>query len=346
MYLVAEISEVLSNGSALIGVPDHEIVENMLEKYTSNEDPNEKALLDELYFTDLYGTSWVASRMAVKDMLLSLTPGRFYSFDKFDEWARLTHGNFMSSGAGGCRRKDEYNQIWEQCESRALEAFLCCYCAMGIIDLSFRESTDAVQARRLLYGAEAFVFSKITALRLTQLGAYVFGMESSYQPQSAKQATESGLVVTPDFCAILTGPKSQIEHAPFLSQFMGKPSTAGNAASYKLDFMAFAKALDQGITGEDIKLYLTSNSSKPLPENVLRTLDDWIGRSDKIRIRTVTLVEADDKYLIAEMASLTGAKSCMYKPLKHVAQIGKNEVKAFRKLLVKNGKYARMDDES
>jgi hypothetical protein len=350
MYLVAANCEIFS-GSAmkykLASAPDHEIVELMLASYTNYQLVCENALMEELTFPDRTMADWSRSRISLKWRLATLTPGRFYRFDKFEDWIRLTCYNFLTFGAGKAKVKAGYDHVeatWEKGEHRALQAFLCCFCAMGIIDLSFRERPEEQYKLNNPTYDEPQISTEITGLRLTQLGAYVLGVENSYQPKEPKQVEEGGLVVTPDFCAIVTGPKSQLEHAPYLSKFMANPKTSGNAASYQLDFFAFTKALDAGLSGQDLRDYLTSKSSKPVPENVLRTLDDWIERSKKIRIRTVTLVEADDEFLIAEMASFTGADSCDYKPLKHVAEINGNEVKKFKKILEKNGKYAKLDE--
>jgi hypothetical protein len=74
-------------------------------------------------------------------------------------------------------------------------------------------------------------------------------------------------------------------------------------------------------------------------------LDDWSERSKKIRIRTITVVEADDEFLLAEMASMEGAEYCGFKPLKHAAEIDKSEVKKFKKIMEKNGKYVKLDSD-
>jgi hypothetical protein len=146
IYLIAKNNGILEEGSKLSlmlqTAPEHEFIQRMLDLYLSRERINESALLPGLSFS---GKGWASARRAVVEMLKTLEPGKFYSYEKFEEWARLTCRRFLDNEhLYGSERLDYgYDYApWERNEHRVLQAFLCCFCALGIVDLSFKENKE------------------------------------------------------------------------------------------------------------------------------------------------------------------------------------------------------------
>jgi hypothetical protein len=343
MFFLAQNCGIFSEGSILAsmitsGAPEQEFIKRLLDIYISNDLAREIDIFENIAICEVVSDSWVEARKDILECVKALEPGRFYSYDVFEEWVRLTAYGFVRRNVGCLCADDKPLLDWEEGERQILCFFLLCFCAMGMLDLSFEENTNEESIKC----TDEFGIS-VSGVRLTQLGAFILKKESSYKPREEKEAPESGLVVTPDFFAIVDGRRSLLKFAPFLSGFMSKTHSTGDACSFKIDYSGFVKALDQGIDGRQIADFLVKSSSKPVPENVLKTIDDWSERSKKIRIKTITVIEADDEYLLAEIAGLKGMDSCKFNPLSNMAEIDQAEADKIKKILVKNGKYVNIE---
>jgi hypothetical protein len=200
-----------------------------------------------------------------------------------------------------------------------------------MIDLSFHKL-------KMYYDDKTYSI-EIQGIRLNSFGAHLLGIKSDYVPKPKKE-TESGLVVTPDFYVMITGKKAILEHSPFLSAFFAQNRGSGESVSYKIDMPGLFKALDQGTSGEAVMERLKEASSKPIPDNVLRTWESWIEKSKKIRIREVTLIEMDDKQWLSEWGGKAREDGLLFEPIgKMAAEISREDIKKVKRLLEKDGKY-------
>jgi hypothetical protein len=221
---------------------------------------------------------------------------------------------------------------WKSYEELFLDVILRCFCAIGIVDLAFAACASGDE------GASV----KVSAIRLNSFGAYILGMESDYVPKEQK-ATESGLVVTPDFCVLITGKKAILEHSPYLSQFFAQSRGSDESVTFKIDILGLFKALDQDTPGDEIMERLTSASQMPVPDNVLRTWESWIEKSSKIRFRKATLIEMEDKERLAEWSENAAQDGLLFRNLEScAAEIAAGDLKKVKRLLEKNGRYVRL----
>jgi hypothetical protein len=357
MYMLAMLSNLFDKNSEMArlaqGAPQHEIAKGLLKCYLENQLYDEEVFLQGLKFS-FETPRWVGSRKAVSRILTGLTPGKFYKYDDFEKWVKTTSYGFLFAHVGAGMDKHYYETEyaytgWELSENRTMHVMLTFFCAMGLVDLAFSESTVRYYKEKDRELAQfidevVIVSTRVTGLRLTQLGAFVLGMENSYEVKELKKGNEIGLVVTPDFFVVLDGRKTQLDHSPYLSRFLERMPEIGDTATYKIDFSGFVRALDQGISGNEIIEYLKESSVKPVPENVLKTIEDWNERSKKIRIQKITVVETDDEFLLAELAGIKGVAACGFKPLQSAARINDSDAGKFKKLLEKNGKYVKVKE--
>ncbi|MDR1642130.1 MAG: helicase-associated domain-containing protein [Clostridiales bacterium] len=322
MFLVAQMSGMLEEKSEMFTVmknkADAEIVKKLLWHYLRSGKYNESSLWADGVARGYYGQA----RTDIMECIETLIPGHFYKFETFEKWVELTAYGFIKGNRLSQRPDD-----MESHNVEFLEVLLCGFCAMGIVDLAFKEIWEEPKGRR------------ISGVRLTNLGAYVLDKGNEYKPEPREKRAEAGLVVNSDYFAVVEGRKSLLKHSSFLAKCSEKMKISIETARFKLDFKGFAKALDKGINGRQIKEYLIANSSKPVPKKVLKTLDDWIERSNKVKIHTITVIEADDEFLLAEIASIKGLN---IEIIPCAAKIEADDAEKIKKALEKSDRYVKL----
>ncbi|MDR1643203.1 MAG: hypothetical protein LBT59_26210 [Clostridiales bacterium] len=346
MYIVAKNAELFAVGkenAAILSSPDNVLAEYLLDTYVKRNLFNEACLCPG-FAPVRHFFEWDNARRFVVDLLKDMPPGEFVDSKRFMHYARLRRYTFMHESRGAiymvsAREQVSYN--WCNYEERYLEIFLRCLCAIGIVDLAFCErSTEGRQGNSAEVG--------IKAIRLNSLGTYLLGLDSDYVPKET-QKRESGFVVTPDFTVHVFGKDKILEHGPYLASFFTKSEGSDDSISFKLDLLGLFKALESGTSGETIMKFLKSASSKPIPENVLLTWDNWIKKSKKVRIRKVSLLELEDNAMNKGMLSKWG--ECARDDGLLFAHIGPNavEIKAdnirkAKNLIKKNGWYVKVQE--
>jgi hypothetical protein len=148
---------------------------------------------------------------------------------------------------------------------------------------------------------------------------------------------EGGLLVLPDYSIVISGLKCRIEHETYFSQFLTKVFVDENAAVYKLDFQSVIRAYDSHITPQKIKSSLQKASGKPIPDNVIRSLDDWQAKVGRVKIRTLTVLEAEDDILLEEIKHIKGIDGITAEDLRNAVVIDSNLQKKAKSLIEKNG---------
>jgi hypothetical protein len=138
-------------------------------------------------------------------------------------------------------------------------------------------------------------------IRFTPIGLSLICNEdaSALEERYSKQSRE--LVVQPNFDIIVpTQDVDPLLTVP-LDQFANRQST-GAATVYHLTKDTFTRALQEGHDGDAFIEYLmTHNRGGSLPDNVMRTLEDWRGGLRKIHLKTVQILEVDDSLVMADL---------------------------------------------
>ena len=225
---------------------------------------------------------------------------------------------------------------WNEVEGRFVQAVLLEYLSViGIVDLMAEEDCDD-------YGEKDF-FS-VCYLRLTPLGAYVLGVNNNYQ-EPETEVEKSGIIVQPNYELVVASGGMQEIHALFLDKFAEKVS-AGAVNVYKLSFKAVVSALNQDITVQELIDYLQEFSINSLPENVLLTLQEWERESKRVRIRTVTILETDDQYLLEELKSYKTIRHHIRGELPYVLEIEGKSANKLKKEIEKKNRFCLMEQEN
>ncbi len=269
-------------------------------------------------------------RELILEYLSDCPIGKWISMREFLVYVKKNNRSFLVKEVGEISSYESYYryftgrmQSWEELEGRFIEVMFLEYLSvMGIVDAAVVELVDS------------FDYYSVEYFRLTPLGAYILGSTDEYDYDTKDE--KSGFIIQPNYEVIVGEGSLKHNHILFFDKFAEKVSEDA-VNIYKLTFKAAVNALDNGISIRDIIDYLKGNSENSIPENVLLTLEKWDSDSRRIRIRNVTIVETDDKYLMEELKSYKTIKNNILDELPYVFEIdGKSANKVKRDIEKKN----------
>jgi hypothetical protein len=135
------------------------------------------------------------------------------------------------------------------------------------------------------------------AYRLTAVGEWTLGIGK----EVAIPEGEGKVIVQPNFEVYALDPISDLTLAK-LDEFADRES-AERAIKYRLSRESIYRAQRSGLTSERIIDVLTTMSDTPLPQNVLRSLEEWQTIHERIKIhRQGSLLQAADGALLDRLA--------------------------------------------
>jgi len=328
----------------LLALSNHELAKKLFADYMRKNKIYELHYITYVTAYDgNFNIEWDECRKPIIKLLKNCPVEKFIRFEDFDKYARIFCGNFfrrlvrcaiMLKGYDfGYNYWGSYEPDWDECESQIIRLILSFLCAIGMVDIAYSENVV-----RIKEGDDFCV--GISAFRITKLGAWIFGLSGIYEASeeiSRPDSLEGGLVVLPDYSVVISGLKCRIEHETYLSKFLTKVTNDEHAAVYKIDFQSAIRAFDLGITPQKVLSYLKSASDKPIPDNVIRSFNDWQAKTGRVKIKTITMLQTDDPLLLEEIRHIKGMDTIIVHELKNaVSIIGGTENKA-KTLIEKNG---------
>lgn len=196
----------------------------------------------------------------------------YYGYTSFRS-PYISYGNKL--GWSISPRFEDEAEGWEVVEAGFVRAMLCepLYW-MGLVDLGFSEG-------------------RLAAYRLTQAGEWALGLGRELSvPQG-----EGRLIVQPNFEIVALDPISDLTLAK-LDEFAERIS-AERAITYRLSRESVYRAQRNGWHAARIIDTLNQLSDTPLPQNVVRTLEEWQEIHERIKIhRRSDMLQAHDGALL------------------------------------------------
>ena len=120
--------------------------------------------------------------------------------------------------------------------------------------------------------------------RLTELGRMVFGAP---ELQAAQKQVARFLTVQPNLEMVAYLELADARQICTLSRFAACPPRAsGPVQTFTLRRESLYRALESGMTLEEVRTFLAENGKNELPANVERILSDWAGRRESLVLRT------------------------------------------------------------
>ncbi|MDR2855691.1 MAG: helicase-associated domain-containing protein [Methanomicrobiales archaeon] len=244
---------------------------------------------------------------------------------------------------GGALIRDDYHKqyigsaSWTSFENCAISIVLMEYLAvLGAVDILTETKSRGYYDDYSAYETAYF--------RVTDLGAYLFGMTDSYQEKEAMSASgdENGFIVQPNFDVVIANGLDRMRHELFFDRFAEKTVADKEVSVYKLDFFGMAKALTIGLMIHEISSYCETFSNVPLPDNVKSAFVEWEAQSKRIRIRNVAVIESDDHFLLEEIANYKGMKAISEGKVSSVLVLAPGSEKKAKGLIEKNKRFCML----
>ncbi|MDR2855692.1 MAG: hypothetical protein LBV40_06025 [Methanomicrobiales archaeon] len=246
----------------------------------------------------------------------------------------------LFEGVGEVLIQDDYHDMfyespsWDCFEHCAISVVLMEYLAvLGAVDIL---AEDTSHSEYLYYSAYETAY-----FRVTDLGAYLFGITNSYEEKEVVSFSdgEKGFIVQPNFDVVIANSLDRMRHELFFDRFTKKTVNDKEVSVYKLDFFGMAKALTIGLMIHEISSYCETFSNVPLPDNVKSAFVEWEAQSKRIRIRSVTVIEADDHFLVEEIANYKGMRAISEGEVSSVLILTPGSEKKAKGLIEKNKRF-------
>ena len=322
LLLESEILEI-QNGTLILGdYADDFLMMNtaekskfLLEAYIK-ADINELKRINELKLKTDYEGDYSTCRNVILKYLKKAPIDKWINIEQLLKLIKKLDRNFLEKEVGTIYTYSDYEHYyypnqnsWEDEEGRFIEVVLIEYLAsIGIVDLLITDD----------WNDDDIEYFKVEYLKLTPLGAHILGINDDYKVEKIKD--ETGIIIQPNYEIMVPEGSMKEVHCIYLDRFAEKLSE-DTVSIYKISFKAMVTALDNEISIEEITEYFKEFSQNEIPVNVSVSLNQWQEESKRIKIRTVTIVETDDTYLLEELKSYKTIKNDIVNELPYVFEI-------------------------
>ncbi len=198
-----------------------------------------------------------------------LSEGRGGSLVIADNILNTLYSNVRWYAAG---RRDDLTTALQQLDRQAALVVLKELQMLGIVELGYPATGEVP-----------------SALQLTSLARAHF----ANQPF---QAAENGgqVILQPDFQILAMGPVP-LPILANLERFATREKFAESVVAYRITREGAYQALQRGESPETIRVFLEEATELPVPQNVIRTLEEWGEQYERIVIRRdITILQVDD----------------------------------------------------
>jgi hypothetical protein len=285
--------------------------------------------------TDLF-----SRRDAIAEALAECPVGGWIATDELLRFMRASGSEFaVTRNAWGLYIGElQYGSLGYEGGDRILEErYLFCllleYAAtLGLIDVAHVPPAGARDDYHSLWGTDEMpFFSRYDGLmyfRVTPLGTYCLGTAPDYEP--APVEVKPVLRVLPNLEIAAIG--STLEQGDRLA--LDAYATRVSDLVWRLDAGRLLAAIEEGRPVAEIRGFLTARSGTPIPDTVVRLLEDVADRSVKVHDRgPARLIECADPALATLIANDSrSGRHCMHAGERHLVVQASSEA-AFRRTL-------------
>lgn len=221
-------------------------------------------------------TAVLPRRAAIEQALQDCPVGRWVSLADFSRFMRAADYDFVVTHDPWklylCER--QYGSLgyagshgWNILQERYIAAVLFEYAApLGMVDVAYCDPSDSPADFRSMWGADDLRFLSrydgLQSFRITALGAYLLGLQASYQPVA--QPSNVVIAVLPSLRVKRVSGALSAQDA-LLLELWAEPIQAD---IWQLDRQKAVAAVEKGHDIGLLRQFLQSNDSLPLPELV------------------------------------------------------------------------------
>ncbi len=135
----------------------------------------------------------------------------------------------------------------------------------------------------------AYRGKKLLAVRLTDIGAAVLLNKKPERPP-----VDETFFVQPNFDVTVFTAEMKYENL-YRLMLITEPVRTDVVSSFKITGKSVFEAIELGLRADDILGFLERESSKPVPRNVARSIQDWTSQTTFATLSEVTLFETESK---------------------------------------------------
>ncbi len=139
---------------------------------------------------------------------------------------------------------------------------------------------------------------RFVAFRITDEGRSLLDPDHPWQEHPGAQPRP--LLVQPNFEVLVLNPDSRVLWTLLRLSNLVRHD---RVSAYVINKESILRAVEAGLSPENITKFLHDNTGKDLPQNVAQSVSDWARLIKYTSIRRVTLIEVQDPSLLDEMAS-------------------------------------------
>lgn len=352
LLLAADILEINKdtfrlgeNAAYFVGLDVSMKAKFLFERYLKNRytiDENKSITANKFHFSRA-SYNLTGPRQAIIDSLKMCPTQEWVVASEFKKQIKFMNYNFLRSVVNDVSiRDDYYSQYystpgWYDLEFYFIDVVLMEYLSvLGVVDIVTCNVSDNYDSR---------TFPIVVYFRVTALGMFLLGITDKYvSKQKSTSAEAKGIVIQPNFDIIVPNGTQRIAHEIYFERFLTKTTEDAEVSVFKLDFSGIVKALEIGIKIHEICDYLQNCSTVPIPENVISMLGDWETGSKRIRIRTVTIVETDDAFLLEEIKNYKGMKENTLEEVRNAIVITPQKSLKVKRLIEKNKRFCTLSE--
>ena len=271
-------SKLTQSGIKALSLAPHEIIHHLWTKWLANTSYDEFNRIDEIKGQHKKGhmTAKPPRRHTIADALLDCPPNKWIDLGKFsnymlgaglefevshDVWKLFLcehqYGNFGYADYGG----------WNIVQFRYILCLLFEYAAtLGLIDVAYVHPRDGLNDYTEQWGGDDLEwlsrYDGLRAFRITNLGAYCFGVTDNFKPTQPISSLE--LSVLPDLSIRLRS-GTPLAAEKLLLQTWAEPVETD---VWRLEQTRARAAVERGQSASDFATFLKRCDSQPLPEVV------------------------------------------------------------------------------
>jgi len=210
-------------------------------------------------------TQWFPFSMLVA----FLSEGRSGSLVVADGALNSLYTNLRWYAAG---RRNDLTTALGQLDRQATLAVLKELQMLGVVELGYPASGEVP-----------------SAVQLTSLARTHFANQALPKPENGGQ-----VILQPDFQILAMGPVA-LNILANLERFATREKFAESVVAYRITREGAYQALQRGESPETIRAFLEEATGQPVPQNIIRTLEEWGEQYERIVIRRdITVLQTDD----------------------------------------------------
>jgi len=340
-----DIFKLGENASCFIGLDMSAKAKFLFDIYIKNQDTIDecKSITANKFQFSRSRYNLTDPRQVIIDSLKMCSAGEWIIANEFNKQIRRMNHSFLRSVINDVYMRDDYHRQyyyspgWNEFECYFIDTMLMEYLSvLGAVDVVTNNCSDD-------YGMR--VFPVVEYFRVTTLGLFLFGITDEYiSGQKSISADEKGIVVQPNFDIIVPNGTQRMAHEIYFERFLTKTTDDAEVSVFKLDFSGIVRALEIGIKIMEIRDYMQNCSTVPIPENIISAFNEWEAQSKRIRIRTVTIVETDDHFILEEIKNYRGMKENILGEVRNAIVITPQKSLKVKKLIEKNKRLCIISD--